>query len=260
MKGITITALIATVSLPALAIPPSAPSGISARSTSNGYVEINWSRATDSDGTIEGYELIRNNETMFVGNVTQYIDNNISFGISYTYRVIAVDNTYERSTSNSSVTVTVSNSGSSVSVGSSQHQTSGHSDFGDAVQVSTSTATACIDTDGDGWGWDGYESCIAEQQTITSTTTTSSTCIDSDGDGWGWDGSESCIATRQLTTSTSATSSACADTDGDRWDESGKCETQLDNILHAVDCIDIYGTGSSWSWSWGGTSTDACIR
>lgn len=263
-------AILATlVSTSVLAAPPSAPSSISARTTSSGFVEINWSRATDSDGTVVGYEVLRNRETIPVGNVTQYIDNNVDRGVTYTYRVVAIDNTNERAVSNSSVTVTLSNNGSSISSSgggsiqpvqsngqttsanqsnsqssNSQRETSSPQSTTSA-QTTVATILACIDSDGDGWGWDGYESCIVEA-------VNQSICAKDLADDWVQD-SQFCIDSASGASATAV--AVCIDVDGDGWGWTGtdSCKIELDTLQHVVECIDTDGDG------WGWTGTDSCI-
>ncbi len=218
---------------PLFAAPPTPPNGISARTTSAGYVEINWSRASDSDGYIIGYELIRNGTAIKVGDVTQYIDSNIQSGVRYTYQVAAIDNDNEKAVGNNTVSISTSGgaSGGTASSGSS----STNSRLSAAVP-----ATYCIDEDGDGWGWDGLASCLVNATAIIdcavdqscviadtletnsngterSTSTTVTVCIDTDGDGWGWTGTESCKI--ELDIRPQAT--ICIDTDGDGWGWTG---------------------------------------
>lgn len=231
MKYYLATLASVIITMPLYAAPPTPPNGISARTTSGGYVEINWSRASDSDGTVVRYELIRNGNAIQVGDVTQYVDSNIASGVRYTYQVAAIDNDGERSVGNNTVSVTTSgsSSGGTISSGSSggssgnsSNDSGNNANTADSSQSATalSPLTSCIDTDGDGWGWDGQESCLVSIQNTIDTSAI--VCIDSDGDGWGWTGTES-------------------------------CRIALDNIPQISVCIDVDGDG------WGWTGTESCI-
>lgn len=189
---------------------PSSPASISVSANSNGTVFIQWGQSYDSDGWIAKYELLKNNSIIQVGNVTSYIDNNITSGETYHYTVVAIDNNGDRSPASGIASATVS-------IGSS-----GSDDYPSATSL---PIAVCVDPDQDGWGWDGVESC--KMDAFYSTSIETSSCFYVDEKGWGWDGENSCFVGTDGSVSFSSSSSnsnsieICIDTDGDGYGWNG---------------------------------------
>ncbi len=81
----------------AFAEAPSAPSNLRAEVYSNTAGEIFWSRSTDSNGVVVGYEVFQDGELITSRDALSYFADNLTDGVTSTFSVIAVDNDGERS-------------------------------------------------------------------------------------------------------------------------------------------------------------------
>ena len=188
---------LATLSSAAIAnTPPKAPSGLNVTASSPGSVQISWPEATDTDGVVVGYILVKNGQHIPVGNITSYNDLEINDQTHYEYSILSVDNDGAESATGPVATVSRQSGAASVSVSS---------------QSSVQGSRVCIDPDGDGYGWDGFNTCVVFSSQNNSGY--ADNCIDTDGDGWGWNGTASC----RISSESHPSSATCNDPDGDGW-------------------------------------------
>ena len=87
------------------AIPPSAPSGLTATATSSSSVSLSWTASTDNVG-VTGYNILRNGVQIGTSTTTSYTDNTVASNTPYTYTVTAYDAAGNVSTPSNSATVT----------------------------------------------------------------------------------------------------------------------------------------------------------
>jgi len=80
----------------ASAAVPTAPTELRIDVYSNSTLEIFWNRS-DDDSQVVGYELIRNGQSIWLGDVTSYLDSNISANSTYSYNLVAIDDEQNRS-------------------------------------------------------------------------------------------------------------------------------------------------------------------
>ena len=83
---------------------PSAPGNLRHRVHSSSAAEIFWDRASD-DGFVQGYEIVRNSESLGVRDVLGIFEGSLDPAVTYTYVVTSVDNEGNRSAP-ASITVT----------------------------------------------------------------------------------------------------------------------------------------------------------
>ena len=79
---------------------PSTPAGFRHALYSSSAAELFWSRSTDDDGVVVGYEITRNGVIVETRNATSYYDDSLSSGVTYVYEIVAVDDQGNRSPSN----------------------------------------------------------------------------------------------------------------------------------------------------------------
>lgn len=101
--------------------PPAAPTGLTASSNGVASISLSWNPSTDNSGTIASYQIWRATGTNTCANppvapfaqvggsaVNSYTDNGLSPGTTYTYCVLALDVSNNRSgSSNSLATATI---------------------------------------------------------------------------------------------------------------------------------------------------------
>jgi hypothetical protein len=87
---------------------PTPPGSVTAVATSAGSVQLNWSPSSETGGTIDSYQILRNDGVSLgpVSGATTYTDGSVQPGTTYTYSVTAVDGTGGSSTSANSNPVT----------------------------------------------------------------------------------------------------------------------------------------------------------
>ena len=81
----------------AVAAPPTAPSDLRVDVYSDTAAELFWSRSTDSDGTVRGYEIRRGGELLDTRDGLSYFTDGLSPGLPFSFTVTAVDFDGERS-------------------------------------------------------------------------------------------------------------------------------------------------------------------
>lgn len=89
---------------------------------SNTALELFWNRA-ETSARVSGYELNKNGERVWVGDVTSYFDTELSPGSTNNYAVVAVDENGNRSDSSRVVTISMDDR-QSASCSGSNHCTS----------------------------------------------------------------------------------------------------------------------------------------
>lgn len=87
---------------------PTTPGNVKATATGPTSVSLSWSASTEKNGTIAGYNIIRNGAIVnhVAGSLTSYADNGLSSNTSYTYNVEAYDANGVQSQISPAVTVT----------------------------------------------------------------------------------------------------------------------------------------------------------
>lgn len=90
----------------ALASGPTPPADLRIDAYSSTTVEIFWSRSYD-DLAVKGYELLRNGQTLWLGDVTSYLDKNVNSQATVNYNIVAMD--FDNNRSARSATLTFSN-------------------------------------------------------------------------------------------------------------------------------------------------------
>lgn len=70
--------------------PPTAPSGLTA-TVSSGQVTLSWHAASDPDGSVAGYYVLRGGVRVGQTTATSFADTGLSNGSAYTYAVAAYD-------------------------------------------------------------------------------------------------------------------------------------------------------------------------
>jgi Big-like domain-containing protein/calcineurin-like phosphoesterase family protein len=111
------------------AIPPSAPSGLTA-TVASGTVALGWTASTDDDG-VAGYRIFRDGTQIATSPTPSYTDSAVQPGTTYGYHVVAYDAAGNVSPDSNTATVTTS--------ATTQALTLGPTD--DASIYSASTAT-----------------------------------------------------------------------------------------------------------------------
>lgn len=224
-------------------VAPTAPSQVSiATSIGEEGVVISWSGATDPDGVVVGYELVKNGSVMWLGNVNSYRDVSVSHGVSYAYNIVAVDDHDLRSPLSDTVIYRF--------MTQSAQSNNGQTSYSGGSISTGSVLNNCVDDDGDGWGWDGSKSCRIEHfnNHTNHSNTFHNSCIDDDGDGWGWDGQQSCRVDGSA--SINSHSHNCVDDDGDGWGWDGNGSCRMHSAINSdggpSTCIDEDGDGYGW--------------
>jgi len=87
------------------AVPPSAPSGLTATAASSSSVSLSWIASTDNVG-VTGYNILRNGTEVGTSATTSYTDNGLASNTTYAYTVAALDAAGNVSPASNSVTVT----------------------------------------------------------------------------------------------------------------------------------------------------------
>ena len=82
---------------PAFAAPPSAPPSLRVDVYSGTAAELFWSRSTDPDGLVRGYEIRRDGELVDTRDGLSYFTDGLSDGRAFAFTVTAVDFDGERS-------------------------------------------------------------------------------------------------------------------------------------------------------------------
>lgn len=83
---------------------PAAPTGLSATAVDSGQVDLKWNNATGT--TVVGYEVSRDGKTIATGvKAANYSDTNVSADTTYSYSVIAVNGTGNKSAASATVSV-----------------------------------------------------------------------------------------------------------------------------------------------------------
>ncbi len=71
--------------------PPSTPANLSADDAGVSWVELSWDAASDGESDISGYTIYREGEEVGSSETTSYRDEELSEGMTYAYRVSAVN-------------------------------------------------------------------------------------------------------------------------------------------------------------------------
>lgn len=100
------TTLAAIFCTPALCAAPTAPNGLSIDVYSNSSLELFWDRAS-SDVRVIGYEVIKNGNPIWLGDVTSFYDSGLDSGSSHSYEIITIDESGNRSDGSQVVNVTL---------------------------------------------------------------------------------------------------------------------------------------------------------
>jgi len=95
---------IVDVSNPPTGSGPSIPGNLRHEVYNDTDAEIFWDRSTD-DGLVQGYEIIRNGESLGIRDALSLFENDLDPTVSYTYQVTAIDNDGNRS---AAATITLS--------------------------------------------------------------------------------------------------------------------------------------------------------
>lgn len=95
----TSTVRFITGSNPAPIGNPTIPTGFRSAVYSGTAAELFWQRSSD-DEAIVGYEVLRDGVVVETRDATSYFDDSLSPGVTYNYRLVAVDNDGNRSPSN----------------------------------------------------------------------------------------------------------------------------------------------------------------
>ena len=99
MRPVFLLAAVAAVlgSAPVVAAPPTAPSDLRVDVYSDTAAELFWSRSTDPDGLVRGYEIRRGGELLDTRDGLSYFTDDLSPGLPFSFTVTAVDFDGERS-------------------------------------------------------------------------------------------------------------------------------------------------------------------
>ena len=81
----------------AFAEAPSAPGNLRAEVYSTTAGEIFWSRSTDTNGVVTGYEILQDGASVATLDALSFFADNLTDGVTSTFSVIAIDNDGERS-------------------------------------------------------------------------------------------------------------------------------------------------------------------
>jgi len=143
---------------------PTAVSSLSGSANSSSSVTISWTAATDSETSVDGYQILRctgssctpsttlnstdpwstgSYDSSALNSSTSYTDSSLSANITYTYRVVAFDTAGNHS---SAVDVTVTTDSASFSPGGSPPPSFFNQNTGTAADADTTDTKADIDT------------------------------------------------------------------------------------------------------------------
>jgi cellulose 1,4-beta-cellobiosidase len=70
--------------------PPSTPSSLKLVVAGTSQLALDWSPSTDNVG-VTGYRVYRNNALVATASTTQYLDSGLAAGVSYSYKITAID-------------------------------------------------------------------------------------------------------------------------------------------------------------------------
>jgi hypothetical protein len=76
---------------------PRPPGNVRHELYSDTTAEIFWDRATDNNGAVQGYEIVRNGESLGVRDVLSLVERGLDPAKTYTYEVTSIDNDGNRS-------------------------------------------------------------------------------------------------------------------------------------------------------------------
>jgi chitodextrinase len=85
------------------AAAPTAPGSLALVVAGTSQLALDWSPSTDNVG-VTGYRVYRNNSLIATASTTQFLDSGLAAGVSYSYRVTAIDAAGNESPSSSSIT------------------------------------------------------------------------------------------------------------------------------------------------------------
>lgn len=121
-----------------IASKPSKPNRITLIEHSPSTAELFWEHSFDADG-IRGYELLNNGNSLWLGDVTSYLDSNLPTDHNRVYQIIAVDNYGNRSVPSNALSLSRHTEGTT---NSSQSSCSNTSKTGSISCTSTSSSQA----------------------------------------------------------------------------------------------------------------------
>lgn len=90
--------------------PPTTPTNLAGTATQTPSVTLTWTASTDDKG-IKWYEVYRNGTLIATVTGTSYTDTNVTKGNTYSYTIVAVDTTDQKSAASAAVSVKVENVG-----------------------------------------------------------------------------------------------------------------------------------------------------
>jgi chitodextrinase len=99
------TAVVTTPAVPDTT-PPTAPTNLSAQVASSTQINLNWSASTDNVG-VASYDVYRGSSKIANVSSTSFGDVGLSPGLSYTYYVVAIDPSNNRSANSNQVNATI---------------------------------------------------------------------------------------------------------------------------------------------------------
>ena len=99
MRPVLLPAAVAAVlgSTPAVAAPPTAPPDLRVDVYSDTAAELFWSRSTDPDGAVRGYEIRRDGELLATRDGSSFFTDELTPGRAFDFAVTAIDGDGERS-------------------------------------------------------------------------------------------------------------------------------------------------------------------
>ena len=98
-----------TVTAPTDSTPPTAPTGLTVSNTTTFNISLTWATHPDDDGDLYGFRVVRDGvviATIADPSATSYIDNSVTPLTTYTYTIVALDESFNASGASNPVTAT----------------------------------------------------------------------------------------------------------------------------------------------------------